>query len=112
LRVGDRFVQNEAATAAFRILQEALVNVARHAEAENVTVEIRFDGDTLLLSVRDDGLGIGDVALSSSHSIGLIGMRERAAALGGNVNIRRYPDGGTLVKLELPLGRAYVGGAS
>jgi len=112
LRIGERFVKNEHATAAFRILQEALVNVARHADAENVTVEIRFADDTLLLSVSDDGIGIGDAALSSSHSIGLIGMRERAAALGGNVIIRRLPDGGSLVKLELPLGRTYVGGAS
>jgi signal transduction histidine kinase len=112
LHIGDRFVQYEHATAAFRILQEALVNVARHAAAENVAVEIRFVGDTLLLSVGDDGRGIGDAALSSSHSIGLIGMRERAAALGGQVVIRRLPNGGTLVKLELPLGRKFVGDAS
>lgn len=112
LRIGDRFVEDEHATAAFRILQEALVNVARHAEAQSVTVEIRFVEDTLLLSVGDNGCGIGDAALSSSHSIGLIGMRERAAALGGYVNISRLPRGGTNVRLELPLERKYVGDAS
>ncbi len=112
LRIGERFVQNEHATAAFRILQEALVNVARHADAENVTVEIRLEGDTLLLAVSDDGCGIGDTTLSSSLSIGLIGMRERAAALGGKVNILRLPEGGTRVKLELPLERRYVGESS
>jgi signal transduction histidine kinase len=90
-------------------LQEALVNVARHAEADNVTVEIRFVGDTLLLAVSDDGCGISDATLSSSDSIGLIGMRERAAALGGEVSIGRLPAGGTHVKLELPLERRIVG---
>jgi PAS domain S-box-containing protein len=112
LRIGDRFVENEHATAAFRILQEALINVARHAHAENVTVEIKLVGDTLLLVVTDDGCGIGDATLSSAHSIGLIGMRERAAALGGVVNISQLPAGGTRVKLELPLERRYVGEAS
>jgi signal transduction histidine kinase len=112
LRIGDRFVQNEHATAAFRILQEALVNVARHSEADNVTVEIRFVGDTLLLAVSDDGCGIGDATLSSSDSIGLIGMRERAAALGGEVSICRLPAGGTHVKLELPHERRLIGDLS
>lgn len=112
LRVGDRFVQSEHATAAFRILQEALVNVARHAHAKNVTVEIRLAGDTLLLAVSDDGCGIGDDTLSSARSIGLIGMRERAGALGGDVDIRRLPAGGTIVEIELPLEPRYVGEAS
>jgi signal transduction histidine kinase len=112
LRIGDRFVQNEHATAAFRILQEALVNVARHAQAQNVTVEIRLVEDILLLTVSDDGCGIGDATLSSAHSIGLIGMRERAAALGGTVNIGRRESGGTKVELELPLERKFVGDAS
>jgi len=103
LRIGDRFVQNEHATAAFRILQEALVNVARHAHAENVRVEISVDGDTLFLEVGDDGCGIGDATLSSARSIGLIGMRERAVALGGEVNIGRGTKGGTVVRLELPI---------
>ena len=109
LRIGDRSMQNEHATAAFRILQESLVNVARHAKASNVWVEIRRMGDTLLLAVSDDGIGIGDSTLSSSHSIGLIGMRERAAALGGEVSIVRLAAGGTKVKLELPLEPRYVG---
>ena len=109
LHIGERFVENQHATAAFRILQEALVNVARHAKADNVTVEIGFAGETLHLSVSDDGCGIADATLSSSHSIGLIGMRERAAALGGEVNIGRSPSGGTHVTLELPLGPQYVG---
>ena len=111
LRIGDRFVQGEHATAAFRILQEALVNVARHALARKVAVEVRIESDTLYLVVSDDGCGIGDAALSSSHSIGLIGMRERAGALGGAVDIRRLRAGGTRVKLELPLEPRYVGEA-
>jgi len=109
LRIGDRFVQAVHATAAFRILQEALVNVARHAGATNVTVEVRAAGDTLHLAVSDDGCGIADAALSSSRSIGLIGMRERAGALGGAVDIHRRRSGGTRVKLELPLEQRLVG---
>jgi signal transduction histidine kinase len=110
LRIGNTFVQGEHATAAFRILQEALVNVARHAHARNVTVEVSISDDTLYLVVIDDGCGIGDAKLSSSHSIGLIGMRERAVALGGKVDIRRVRSGGTRVKLELPLEQRFVGG--
>jgi PAS domain S-box-containing protein len=111
LRVGDTFVREEHATAAFRILQESLVNVARHAQADNVTVEVRLVGKTLFLVVSDDGCGIGDVTLSSTRSIGLIGMRERAGALGGEVDICRMGTGGTRVKLELPLERNIVGEA-
>ena len=109
LHVGDRIVREEHATAAFRILQEALVNVARHARAKNVAVELRVESDSLLLVVRDDGCGIGDAALTSAHSIGVIGMRERAGALGGDVDICRLDTGGTRVKLRLPLERSLVG---
>ncbi len=105
LQMGDTFVQNEHATAAFRILQEALVNVARHARAENVRVEVRVESSKLYLTVSDDGCGIDAAALSSSFSIGLIGMRERAVALGGAVEIYRRSTGGTAVELELPLER-------
>jgi len=111
LRVGDTLVREEHATAAFRILQEALVNIARHAEADNVTVEVRLVGKALFLVVSDDGCGIGDVTLSSARSIGLIGMRERAGALGGEVDIYRLGTGGTRVKLELPLEHSVVGEA-
>jgi signal transduction histidine kinase len=109
LHIGDVFVREEPATATFRILQEALVNVMRHAVADNVDVEIRLAGDTLLLVVSDNGCGIRDVALSSPRSIGLIGMRERAGALGGKVDICRLTTGGTRVTLELPLEHSRVG---
>jgi signal transduction histidine kinase len=111
LRTGNRFVREEHATAAFRILQESLANVARHAHAKNVTVEVSLAENALFLVVADDGCGIGDATLSSARSIGLIGMRERAGALGGEVDICRLGTGGTRVKLELPLEHGLVGEA-
>jgi PAS domain S-box-containing protein len=91
------------ATAAFRILQEALTNVARHARAYNVAIRLVHDGGNLLLSVRDDGVGIPPERIADSGSLGFIGMRERARSFGGNVRFERPPDGGSLVSVEIPL---------
>jgi len=96
----------ERATAVFRNLQEALTNVSRHAGAGRVAVTLHSHGGSYELEVEDDGVGISTEALASSRSIGLIGMRERAAALGGTVDIGRRAEGGTSVHLSLPLGGA------
>ena len=91
-------------TVAFRILQEALTNVARHAEASRVNISLRVSNGQLVLEVRDDGKGITDRDLASTAALGLIGMRERAAPLGGRVTVRRVEEGGTEVKLTLAIG--------
>lgn len=87
----------------FRILQEALTNVARHAQARRVEVGLHAAPSQLTLRVRDDGRGITDEAIVDTSSLGVIGMRERAGSLGGRVYLRRAEEGGTVVELNVPL---------
>ena len=89
--------------AVFRILQEALTNVARHAHAGAVRIRVRERGRTLTLTVRDNGRGITKSQLSSVESIGLLGMTERARLLGGRVAIAGVPGRGTTVTLQVPM---------
>jgi two-component system sensor histidine kinase UhpB len=95
----------ERATDVFRILQEALTNVARHARAASVRVRLWTGPKRLELEVRDDGRGIAAGEASDRRALGLLGMRERALRWGGDVTVRSRPEGGTCVRLTLPLGR-------
>jgi PAS domain S-box-containing protein len=90
-------------TAIFRILQEALTNVARHSAAEHAIVRFRTTSSSVILEVQDDGRGITDQQLISKRSLGVLGMRERAWALGGQIEVRRSQEKGTLVTLSMPL---------
>jgi PAS domain S-box-containing protein len=100
--LADDSVDPERAVVAYRILQEALTNVARHAQARNVIVTARISRQTLMLEVQDDGRGISSAEISNSRSLGLVGMRERAIALGGTVSIIGAPGRGTIVRTVLP----------
>jgi PAS domain S-box-containing protein len=91
------------ATTLFRILQEALTNVALHAGARGVTVSLEDAEDEVTLRVRDDGCGIPPEALHSAASLGLLGMRERAVLLGGEVAVTGARGRGTTVTVRLPL---------
>jgi PAS domain S-box-containing protein len=91
-------VQADAATALYRILQESLTNVARHAAATRVAVELRAADSRVTLRVQDDGRGIPHDILHSPRSIGLAGMRERALLLGGRLDIRTVSGQGTCVE--------------
>jgi len=93
----------ELSTAAFRIFQELLTNVARHARATRVDVALRADGGRLVLEVQDNGKGISEAEVSGSRSLGLLGMRERATAFGGSVEFAGGK--GTRVSVVLPLQR-------
>ena len=97
--VEDRTV----ATILYRILLEALTNVARHAHAGTVWITVRQPAGRIILEVRDNGKGISDEALKNPATMGLLGMRERALAAGGEVRIARRPAGGTSVQVSLPL---------
>ena len=92
------------ATAVFRIFQEALTNVVRHAGADSVYVTLRATADELALEVRDDGRGITAAQLSDQGALGLLGMRERAEAVGGVLEVFAGATEGTTVVLRLPVG--------
>jgi two-component system sensor histidine kinase UhpB len=86
----------------YRVAQEALTNVIRHAGASRAELTLEVDGDRLRLEVRDDGVGMRLPAPASSN--GIIGMRERAMLVGGMLDIKSEPSRGTTVTLEVPLG--------
>jgi PAS domain S-box-containing protein len=92
----------EGATAVFRIFQEALTNVARHAQATEVRGVLQSEADHVVLQIEDNGRGIRPEALSDKKSLGLLGMRERAAVLGGEVALAPLQPSGTRVTLRLP----------
>lgn len=98
LRLGD-----SASTAIFRIVQEALTNIARHAHAASVTITLyRVDGE-VLLTVRDDGRGIQPVDLDKAASLGLVGMRERVLNMNGDITLSAEEPHGTRIDIILPL---------
>lgn len=102
--LADRLLDQALSTALFRIFQETLTNVIRHAGATRVNVSLREDHSRVTLEVRDNGRGITKQEISNSKSLGLLGMRERAALLGGTFNITRVPRGsGTQVTVDIPL---------
>jgi len=98
----DLRVEPEQATAVFRICQEALTNVTRHAQATEVHVSLEDQGVGLVLRVRDNGRGIPPDRLTDARSFGLLGMRERAGLLGGDVQIETQEGNGTTIAVQLP----------
>ena len=101
--LAQEVVAPDASTALFRILQETLTNVARHAGAMRSEVVLRKQRGRLVLRIRDDGRGFDQAGTSLSGSLGLLGMRERAAMLGGGVSISSAPGKGTTVTAWIPL---------
>jgi len=101
---GKRF-QPQVETAAYRIVQEALTNVARHARVTQATVHVGCMADTLILEIQDDGAGFdSETAIRAGNSTGLTGMRERTILLGGALNIDSTPGSGTCIIAQLPSG--------
>jgi signal transduction histidine kinase len=101
--VKDALLDQDVSTVCFRIFQEALTNIIRHAKATRVEVGLAPDGPNLVLTVRDNGRGISEKDVVHNRSIGLIGMRERAAQLGGEVSFFGRPARGTTVTIRVPL---------
>ena len=86
----------------FRIVQESLTNVAKHAKASRVEVVIGAEHDAITVTVRDDGVGFSTSDPRKPQSYGLLGVRERAYLLGGETRIISAPDGGTEIEVRLP----------
>ncbi len=110
----SREIPNAIAIHVYRVLQEALNNVARHSGSNRAWVRLRTSADRLELEVEDHGAGLGSAAggapgTSDSNGrrrgLGLVAMRERAAIVGGTIEFRSVPGGGTLVRLTVPLPR-------
>jgi PAS domain S-box-containing protein len=94
---------DQQATAVFRIVQEALTNILRHAQASQVGVAVREEDGALVLTVADNGRGITQSEIFSRDSLGMLGMRERAHLIGGSVDIVGVPGTGTTLHLRVPL---------
>ncbi len=98
---------DEIELALYRIGQEALTNVARHAKAQNVWITLAYSRTSVRLNVRDDGVGLqqepGNGSASGASGLGLAGMRERAGLVGGRLTIDSAPGKGTLVQVEVPI---------
>jgi len=96
-------IDPELATTVFRILQETLTNIARHADATQVDIRLAREDGRLSLEVHDNGIGISEEQLSASGTLGILGMRERALLLGGEFLMTGAPNMGTRVVVRIPL---------
>lgn len=102
-------LDDAASTAIFRIVQEALTNIARHAQASNVTLNLyRLNGE-LLVTIRDDGRGIRAADMEKAESLGLVGMRERVWAMNGDISVSGDEPPGTRIDVVLPIAGHTVG---
>lgn len=100
--IPEPILEEELNTAFFRIFQESLTNVVRHANATRVDVRLWEQDGNLSVEIRDNGRGISETDLSNTRSIGVLGMRERAALLGGEVTLTGVPGQGTTVRVRIP----------
>jgi PAS domain S-box-containing protein len=96
-------LNTEQSTAVFRILQEALTNILRHAQATKVAIAVKQEAREVLLTIEDNGRGIAESEKSDVHSLGLLGMRERAHLIGAEIEVSGKEGKGTLVVLRVPL---------
>ena len=100
--LGEQEIADTQATAAFRIVQECLTNASRHAEASTIHIFVGVAQDHLAITVRDNGRGLPAGPVGGGH-YGLLGMRERAQALGGRLDLHSTPDAGVSVEAFIPL---------
>ncbi|MDQ2935215.1 MAG: sensor histidine kinase [Chloroflexota bacterium] len=108
-RADGRDLDPEVAVSAFRVVQEALGNAARHAHASGVSIALSRRGQTLTIDVIDDGRGF-NVGEAGVRGLGVAGMRERAAMIGATLSLRSAPGAGTRVRLSVPVGPPVTAG--
>jgi len=104
-RLKARTFEKELSTGVFRVYQETLTNVARHAKATKVNTTLEVNNDHIILRVQDDGKGFNEAAVKNKNTLGLLGMKERALMFGGYLNIESEAGKGTLVSLRVPMNR-------
>jgi predicted ATPase/signal transduction histidine kinase len=105
---GQEVDDEKCRTVLFRVLQEALTNVSRHAKAREVRIRLSVNGEEAILEIRDNGRGITQQEAGSKNSLGLIGMRERVASLNGTLEITGKSRGGTCLRVNIPMrGKTY-----
>jgi len=103
INVQEDQIDEQQSTNIFRIFQEILTNIIRHAQATKVTILLRLENGFFTLEVRDNGVGIKEEQVRHAKSLGILGMRERALLLGGNLNIRGIAGKGTTVTVKIPI---------
>ena len=96
-------LNSKSSIAIYRIFQESLTNIARHAKASKITAHLKENNGQLILKISDNGKGIPKNKVSATNSLGLLGMRERARFLGGRLSITGKKDHGTVVTLTVPI---------
>lgn len=105
--IGEMSRDESRDMALYRICQESLTNILKHAgPVTDVQIQLNVDNGRIALKIEDDGAGPGPSRCRSESQVGLVGMRERAAAVGGTCVIRSHEGGGTVVRAEIPLDRA------
>jgi signal transduction histidine kinase len=97
---------SEADAAIYRIVQEAMTNIARHSDATRMEIRLRNRGGEVLIDVRDDGKGISTAEIADRRSLGILGMRERARSIGAALDVQGIVGSGTIVSLRVPIGAA------
>lgn len=102
----DLNVNAGVATAMFRVFQETLTNVARHANASRVEASLRQEGDKLVMRIQDNGVGFAHRDIENKKTLGILGMQERIAIIQGEYRIRSKPGEGTLVEVKVPTGNS------
>jgi signal transduction histidine kinase len=94
---------DETETHLYRIAQEALTNIARHAGAQHVKVALEATGAEVCLSIQDDGRGLPESSAPGPRGLGMIGMRARARSAGGDLTVRSRPGQGVLIEVRVPI---------
>jgi len=110
--IGNTFVTRELESVAFHVAREAIVNVKKHARADHVAITLSADGDTLRITVLDDGAGFNQESAATArleHHVGLTAMRERVESIGGELQVVSEPGTGTRIDAILPLPRPAPG---
>jgi signal transduction histidine kinase len=107
-RLSELQLSDKTAIGLFRIFQESLTNVARHAKATTVNAALEIENDQLLLTIQDDGRGFDPEANDARRTLGLLGMKERALMMRGQYDIKSTPGKGTVIKVVVPVNNGEV----